>query len=228
MSDRAQEVASNLNSVEERINGACRAANRERSSVKLIAVTKTYPSSDVEILRSLGVTHFGENRDDEGAKKSQAVDAHWHFQGQIQSKKLRSISSWAHTIHSIDNSEHLDKLNRSLAETGKSIEIFLQLSLDSDPLRGGVGVEEILSLATSAMALEQVTLAGLMCVPPADWEYEMAFDQIAQKAQLFAQHFPASTSISAGMSGDFETAIRYGATHIRIGSQILGSRTYPQ
>jgi pyridoxal phosphate enzyme (YggS family) len=228
MSQRAQEVASNLNSVEERINGACRAANRERSSVKLIAVTKTYPSSDVEILRSLGVTNFGENRDDEGAKKSQAVDAHWHFQGQIQSKKLRSISSWAHTIHSIDNLEHLDKLNRSLAETGKSIEIFLQLSLDSDPHRGGVGVEEILSLATSAMALEQVTLAGLMCVPPADWEYEMAFDLIAQKAQLFAQHFPASTSISAGMSGDFETAIRYGATHIRIGSQILGSRTYPQ
>lgn len=228
MSDRAQELASNLNSAEERIEASCRAANRDRSSVTLIAVTKTYPSSDVELLRSLGITNFGENRDDEGAEKSQAVDAHWHFQGQIQSKKLRSISSWARTIHSIDNSEHLQKLNRCLIETGKKIEIFLQLSLDADPLRGGVGVEEIFTLATSAMALEQINLAGLMCVPPPHWEIEMAYTQIAQKAQLFAQRFPASTAISAGMSGDFETAVRYGATHIRVGSQILGSRTYPQ
>lgn len=228
MSTRDLELATNLQMVQKRMAAACKLANREPSSVTLIAVTKTYPVSDVQTLQKLGVLNFGENRDDEGAQKSQLVTAHWHFQGQVQSKKLRSIASWAKTIHSIDSLEHLEKLSRTLQDSGKVVEVFLQLSLDGDPSRGGAEINELLALAAATSVMREIKLAGLMCVPPAQWEHERAFSEIAQKAAVFAREFPESAAISAGMSGDFETAIKYGATHIRVGSQILGSRTYPQ
>lgn len=228
MSDRQQQLSENLTAVEERISAACKQAHRERSEINLIAVTKTYPVSDVQILFGLGVRDFGENRDDEGAQKSQLVTAHWHFQGQVQSKKLRSIASWAKTIHSIDSLEHLEKLSRTLQDSGNVVEVFLQLSLDGDPSRGGAEINELLAMAAATTVMTEIKLAGLMCVPPAQWEHERAFSEIAQKAAVFTREFPDSAAISAGMSGDFETAIKYGATHIRIGSQILGSRTYPQ
>lgn len=228
MSDRQQQLSENLTAVEERISAACKQAHRERSEINLIAVTKTYPVSDVQILFGLGVHDFGENRDDEGAQKSQLVTAHWHFQGQVQSKKLRSIASWAKTIHSIDSLEHLEKLSRTLQDSGNVVEVFLQLSLDGDPSRGGAEINELLAMAAATTVMTEIKLAGLMCVPPAQWEHERAFSEIAQKAAVFTREFPDSAAISAGMSGDFETAIKYGATHIRIGSQILGSRTYPQ
>ena len=228
MSDRQQQLSENLTAVEERISAACKQAHRERSEINLIAVTKTYPVSDVQILFGLGVHDFGENRDDEGAQKLQLVTAHWHFQGQVQSKKLRSIASWAKTIHSIDSLEHLEKLSRTLQDSGNVVEVFLQLSLDGDPSRGGAEINELLAMAAATTVTTEIKLAGLMCVPPAQWEHERAFSEIAQKAAVFTREFPDSAAISAGMSGDFETAIKYGATHIRIGSQILGSRTYPQ
>ena len=228
MSDRQQQLSENLTAVEERISAACKQAHRERSEINLIAVTKTYPVSDVQILFGLGVHDFGENRDDEGAQKSQLVTAHWHFQGQVQSKKLRSIASWAKTIHSIDSLEHLEKLSRTLQDSGNVVEVFLQLSLDGDPSRGGAEINELLAMAAATTVMTEIKLAGLMCVPPAQWEHERAFSEIAQKAAVFTREFPDGAAISAGMSGDFETAIKYGATHIRIGSQILGSRTYPQ
>jgi pyridoxal phosphate enzyme (YggS family) len=228
MSDRQQQLFENLKAVEERISAACKQAHRERSEINLITVTKTYPVSDVQILFGLGVRDFGENRDDEGAQKSQLVTAHWHFQGQVQSKKLRSIASWAKTIHSIDSLEHLEKLSRTLQDSGNVVEVFLQLSLDGDPSRGGAEINELLAMAAATTVMTEIKLAGLMCVPPAQWEHERAFSEIAQKAAVFTREFPDSAAISAGMSGDFETAIKYGATHIRVGSQILGSRTYPQ
>jgi pyridoxal phosphate enzyme (YggS family) len=230
MSARADEIARSLKEVEERILASAQSAGRPRGEITLIAVTKTYPASDVQILRSLGVENFGENRNEEGEEKSAVVDGIWHFQGQIQSKKLSAISKWAHYIHSLDDPIHLEKLERSLdlqKFTGKK-GIFLQLTLDAAEGRGGVKADALEALGEIVLASPHLTLMGLMCVPPVDAHPEEAFAQVAQVHQSFKQIFPQASALSIGMSGDFEIAISYGATHIRVGSSILGPRTYPK
>ena len=133
MSQRELEIATALANVEERISNAAADAGRARSELTLIAVTKTYPATDVEILRNLGVQNFGENRSDEGLEKSELIPATWHFQGQIQGRKLKDIVLWASFIHSIDSSDHIAKLSRICSERDRKISIFLQLSLDGAP-----------------------------------------------------------------------------------------------
>jgi len=209
---RREELTERLGQVQSKIT---------RPDVTLIVVTKTYPVSDVQILHDLGVRNFGENRNEEGLEKSAAIDATWHFQGGIQSRKLRDIASWADVIHSIDNLGHLQKLD-SVSERG--IDIFLQLSLDGDPDRGGVIESELAQLADAALAAEHLRLVGLMCVPPVLAEARSAFTEIAAIHRRFIADYPQATSLSAGMSGDYEIAMDCGATHIRVGSSILGSR----
>ena len=226
MNSRAQEIAASLANVEDRITKAATTAGRNRSELTLIAVTKTYPASDVQILADLGVSNFGENRGDEGSEKSQAIAATWHFQGQVQGRKLKDIASWATYIHSIDSADHITKLSRICAEKEREISIFLQLSLDGAPDRGGVLADQLGQLADQVAADSNLHLAGLMCVPPVEYEYERAFGEIAKAHSAFKAGFPDAVGLSAGMSSDFEVAIAYGATHLRIGSEILGSRTY--
>jgi pyridoxal phosphate enzyme (YggS family) len=226
MSAREIEIAQALKSVEDRIAEAATKAGRARNEITLIAVTKTYPASDVEILRNLGVQNFGENRNEEGVAKSALVSGTWHFQGQVQSRKLRDIASWATYIHSLDSADHIEKLSRIATEIGKEISIFLQLSLDGAPGRGGVVASEIRALADSIANLPQIKMVGLMCVPPVELEHERAFSEIADIHQGFLANFPTATFLSAGMSSDYEVAITHGATHLRVGSQILGSRPY--
>ena len=226
MNSRAQEIAAALANVEDRITKAATAADRNRSDLTLIAVTKTYPASDVQILADLGVTNFGENRSDEGSEKSSAIAATWHFQGQVQGRKLKDIASWATYIHSIDSADHITKLSRICAEKEREISIFLQLSLDGAPDRGGVLADQLGQLADQVAADSNLHLAGLMCVPPVEYEYERAFGEIAKAHSAFKAGFPDAVGLSAGMSSDFEVAIAYGATHLRVGSEILGSRTY--
>jgi pyridoxal phosphate enzyme (YggS family) len=211
---RREELAANLASVQERIT---------RSDVTLIVVTKTYPVSDVEILKELGVENFGENRTEEGEVKAAAVLATWHFQGGIQSRKLKDIVQWADVIHSLDSTEHALKLGQRAL---RPMKVFLQLSLDGDPERGGVVESELAALAEVVVAAPNLTLAGLMCVPPVSAIPAEAFSQIYSVHQRFLRDFPNAQSLSTGMSGDFEVAIDHGATHIRVGSSILGSRTY--
>ena len=211
---RREELAANLASVQERIT---------RSDVTLIVVTKTYPVSDVQILKELGVENFGENRTEEGAVKAAAVPASWHFQGGIQSRKLKDIVQWADVIHSLDSTEHALKLGQRAV---RPMKVFLQLSLDGDPERGGVVESELAALAEVVVAAPNLTLAGLMCVPPVSAIPAEAFSQIYSVHQRFLRDFPNAQSLSTGMSGDFEVAIDHGATHIRVGSSILGSRTY--
>ena len=211
---RGEELATNLASVQERIT---------RSDVTLIVVTKTYPVSDVEILKELGVENFGENRTEEGEVKAAAVPATWHFQGGIQSRKLKDIVQWADVIHSLDSTEHALKLGQRAV---RPIEVFLQLSLDGDPERGGVVESELAALAEVVVTAPNLALAGLMCVPPVSAIPAEAFSQIYGVHQRFLSDFPNAQSLSTGMSGDFEVAIDHGATHIRVGSSILGSRTY--
>jgi pyridoxal phosphate enzyme (YggS family) len=224
MSTREMEIASSLSAVEGKVTEAAENAGRDRSEITLIAVTKTYPASDVEILRNLGVENFGENRSEEGVAKAALISGTWHFQGQVQSRKLRDIAGWASYIHSLDSTEHVEKLSRIASELGKEMSIFLQLSLDGAPGRGGVPATEIKALADAVAGLPQIKLVGLMCVPPVEYEHQRAFSEIATIHQSFLENFPAATYLSAGMSSDFEVAISHGATHIRVGSQILGSR----
>jgi hypothetical protein len=211
---RSEELAANLASVQERIT---------RSDVTLIVVTKTYPVSDVEILKELGVENFGENRTEEGEVKAAAVPATWHFQGGIQSRKLKDIVQWADVIHSLDSTEHALKLGQRAV---RPTEVFLQLSLDGDPERGGVVASELAALAEVVLSAPNLALVGLMCVPPVSAIPAEAFSEIYSVHQRFLSDFPNAQSLSTGMSGDFEVAIDHGATHIRVGSSILGSRTY--
>ena len=226
MTERSDLITNSLELVKKQIETAAVSAGRSVDDITLIAVTKTYPVSDVEILHSLGQRNFGENRSEEGAEKSAQVNGTWHYQGQVQSRKLREIAGWASYIHSIDSSDHALKLSRICEELGKDISIFIQLSLDGAPERGGVIATEIFTLAEKIAVLPNIKLAGLMCVPPVTYEHQRAFTEIAQIHQSFIGSFSQAKSLSAGMSSDFEVAIAHGATHLRIGSQILGSRTY--
>jgi pyridoxal phosphate enzyme (YggS family) len=225
MSDRKAELSRSLADVQGRILEATSRVSRKSEEVTLIAVTKTYPVSDVEILHQLGVRDFGENRSAEGLEKSALVSAHWHFQGQIQSNKIAAISSWAQTVHSLDDLSHVAKFDRAVGEIpDKRLNIFIQISLDGDTSRAGVRGDDLLSLGQAITSTKNLDLVGLMVVPPVQAEPGKAFSEVAELAQHFRQDFPMAQSLSAGMSGDFEIAIAHGATHIRVGSQILGPR----
>jgi hypothetical protein len=223
--DRKEELASSLSDVQSRIQEAASRASRKKDDVTLVVVTKTYPVSDVQILHQLGVTHFGENRSAEGLEKSAFVSAHWHFQGQIQSNKIAAIASWADTVHSLDDLSHVAKFDRAVGEfPEKRLQVFIQISLDGDTSRAGVSGDELLVLGQAISSTKNLDLAGLMVVPPVQAEPEAAFSEVAEIAQRFRNEFPMARSLSAGMSGDYEVAIAHGATHIRVGSQILGPR----
>jgi pyridoxal phosphate enzyme (YggS family) len=227
---RVREISLALAQVEERIARACLRAARSRDDVTLIAVTKTYPYSDVQILQQLGVKNFGENRDGEGAEKSarahDSFDAsRWHYQGEIQSKKIGSISRWADAVHSLDDLAHIQKFDRALdALGGKTIEVFIQVSLDGNSARSGLQSSDVLQACQVVADSSHLQLMGIMTVPPVGSEPEKSFSRIAEISESVKKHFPEAGYLSAGMSGDFDVAIAYGATHIRIGSQILGSR----
>ena len=223
--DRKAELSRSLKDVRNRVSAAASKASRKPEDVTLVVVTKTYPVSDVEILHELGVTDFGENRSTEGLEKSSLIAAHWHFQGQIQSNKIAAISSWAQTVHSLDDLSHVAKFDRAVGEIpGMRLRVFIQLSLDGDASRAGVGGDELMALGHAVISTKHLDLAGLMVVPPVQAEPERAFSEVAAIAANFRREFPMAQSLSAGMSGDYEIAIAHGATHIRVGSQILGTR----
>ena len=213
---RIEEISENLQIVRSKIAAVA------DHPVTLIAVTKSFPVSDAQILKTLGVEDFGENRDAEGAEKSQSVEGRWHFQGQIQSNKLKSITSWASVIHSIDELRHFEMIEKVATHP---LTIFLQVSLDGAHHRGGAGVDQLYQLAEKVSASPTHTLAGLMSVPPVGVDPNEAYSQLAVIRNEFVKRFPSATALSAGMSGDYEVAISHGATHVRVGSSILGSRS---
>lgn len=225
MITREKELAANVNSVQERIHAAAARSGRGKDEVSLIAVTKTYPAQDVEILHQLGISDFAENRDSEGREKAQVVSARWHFQGQIQSNKISSIAHWASVIHSLDNPRHVRMLANAVREP-TILSVYVQVCLDPQPGRGGALPQDLSPLAELVVQAPQLRLEGLMAVAPLGEDPRSAFERLAQIHSVFRQEFPMAPSLSAGMSGDFETAIEYGATHVRIGSSILGSRPH--
>jgi pyridoxal phosphate enzyme (YggS family) len=219
--DRRSEITSNLQVVRDEISKAVISAGRSLDEITLIAVTKTFPASDVEILRDLGVTHFGENRDADAAPKADAVAGTWHFQGQIQSNKLKSITTWANVIHSLDEIRHFEVIEKSAPHP---LDIFCQVSLDGSEGRGGVSEQKLYELAQEIEKSATHRLQGLMAVAPLGVDPADAFSKLSAIHKAFMADFPKANKLSAGMSGDYIEAIAYGATHIRIGSSILGSR----
>ena len=222
MTTRRIEIAENLAKVKERIAKAADVAKRDVGEITLIAVTKTFPVSDIEILYELGIRNFGENRDQEGSVKAPELpdDAIWHFQGQIQSNKLKSIVNWADVVHSIDQFSHAQKLD----SIGAKKDIFIQVALDQSENRGGIQPSELLNFVESLTALSNLRILGLMAVAPLGEEPDSAFNRLSEISKNLLAIHPGMRAISAGMSNDFEVAISNGATHIRIGSQILGVR----
>ncbi len=223
---RIDEISGNLEKVKEQIKLAAASANRLSEEITLVAVTKTFPVSDIEILYSLGIRDFGENRDQEASAKIGLLpkDVRWHFQGQIQSNKLKSITSWASYIHSVDQLKYAQMISDYSA--GNEKPIFMQVSLDKPPQsRSGVNPSELLELAGAISALPGIRLQGLMAVAPVNSPAEQAFAELEDIRSDFLSTFPDAKSLSIGMSGDYQIAIKYGATHIRIGSSILGIRS---
>ncbi|WP_446210648.1 YggS family pyridoxal phosphate-dependent enzyme [Micromonospora sp. IBSANI012] len=234
--DRRAELATGLARVRARIADACAAAGRDRAEVTMIAVTKTYPAGDVVALAGLGVTDVGENRDQEAAPKAAEVAAagvavRWHFIGQLQRNKARSVVRYADVVHSVD-SVRLARALDAAASAGRDrpLDALVQVSIDGDPARGGAlpdSADPDRGLGPVAEALAGaggLRLAGLMAVAPLGWEPERAFARLAEVAARFRDRHPEATALSAGMSGDLEPAIEYGATHVRVGSALLGMR----
>jgi len=223
--NRTSEITANLNDVKAKIASAALKAGRDADEITLIVVTKTFPVSDLEILYSLGVREFGENRDQEAAEKVAKLpsDINWNFQGGIQSNKLKSITTWAGCIHSVDKLKYAQIISEQ--NTGKPKEIFIQVSLDQPPeSRGGVDPKKLIDLASELTKLPGISLKGLMAVAPLDLPEEQAFLKLKEIQANFVAVFKDAKYLSAGMSGDYEMAISYGATHLRIGSSILGNR----
>ena len=204
MSTRKDEIAQNLQEVKERIKSAANSVNRDPNEIQLIVVTKTFPISDIEILRDLGELNFGENRDQEAGPKAQTIPATWHFQGQIQSNKIKSICEWADVIHSISSEKEILKF----AQSARKHQVFLQVSLDGQVGRGGASPANLAELADLVNESNNLDLLGLMAVAPLGVEPMKAFADLAQINQGFAGQFPNSKFLSAGMSGDFEAAGR--------------------
>jgi pyridoxal phosphate enzyme (YggS family) len=226
---RRAQLAASLAEVRERIAGACAAAGRPADAVTLVAVTKTYPASDVVLLAGLGVTDIGENRDQEAAAKAAEVRAagvtpRWHFVGQLQRNKARSVAGYADVVESVDSERLVAALDRAAAGREVPLEVLVQVSIDGDPERGGAVGDDLWRISDAVAAAEALRLGGLMAVAPLDWDPDRAFEKLAGLAERFVAAHPAATTLSAGMSGDLEAAVRHGATHVRIGTSLLGMR----
>ena len=226
MNTRKDSIAENLNNVRRGIDDVAIAVGRAPSDITLIVVTKTYPSSDIEILHSLGITNIGENRDQEARSKFPLVNAElsWHHIGQLQRNKVKSVLTWADVIHSIDRSDLVMEVGR---RADRPVDIFLQVSLDSDSIgRAGALESELKRLGDTCAQFEYLRLQGLMAVAPLQVPAAQAFERLREIHLKFMEDFPHASALSAGMSQDYEEAIKFGATHVRIGSSILGSRPF--
>ena len=231
---REQQLAANLEAVRARIDAAASDAGHESGEIGLVVVTKYFPASDVRILAGLGVDEVGENRHQEAqAKAAECEDlaVRWHFIGGLQTNKAAAVARYADVVESVDRPELLARLDRGASERGRPLDVLLQVSLDAPDAthRSGAAPEALADLAEQVTRHEALRLCGLMAVAPLSTatgaaDPDEAFARLAQIRADFLRDHPHATRLSAGMSGDLEQAIRHGATHVRVGSAILGSR----
>lgn len=224
---RRAELEANLAAVHDRIERACRAAGRTEE-VALVVVTKFFPATDIDLLAGLGVTDIGENRDQEASAKV-AVLVHRdaltvHFIGQLQSNKTGSVAQYADVVQSLDRPKVVSALDRAAGAAGRRIDVTLQVALDAAQGRGGVVPGDARALADLVAGSRWLTLRGVMAVAPLGADPRPAFARLREVSDGIRSDHPDATWVSAGMSADLEAAVAEGATHLRVGSAILGSR----
>ncbi|MGD9961272.1 YggS family pyridoxal phosphate-dependent enzyme [Nocardioides sp.] len=230
MGSRRAELEANLGVVRDRIATACTSAGRDPGEVTLVVVTKFFPASDVRLLAELGVRDVGENRHQEAQAKAAAcadLGLRWHFIGGLQSNKADAVASYADVVESVDRLKLVSGLQRGAHARAHALDCLLQVSLDepgSGDQRAGAAPDELPALAQAVTGSSMLTLRGLMAVAPLGADPDEAFARLAGIAADFRADHPAATWLSAGMSGDLEAAVRSGATHVRIGSAVLGPR----
>lgn len=221
-------LSNRLAGIDERISSRLSANGRKADSVTRIVVSKFHPAQLVRDLYALGVRDFGENKDQEASAKALEVadlQLRWHFIGQLQSNKAKSVVKYAHAIHSLDRSSLLDALAKATVDRETPLPVFIQMNLTEDTARGGISPEDLLEFASSVSAVPTLEVAGVMAVASLEGQEERDFALVAKASQILLTEHPNAKSISAGMSGDFELAIDYGATHLRIGTAITGNRS---
>jgi hypothetical protein len=245
--ERRSELEKNLAEVRSRIAVACAAAGRDPGEITLIAITKTRPPADVLLLHELGLTDFGENKDQEAAPKAAAVAAaladadagagagasaarsqplRWHFVGQLQTNKASSVAGYADVVHSVDRVRLVRALGAAARKAGRELTCLVQVDLDTpaDPARGGVPPGQVREIAEAIEAEQNLILGGVMAIAPLGADPARAFAPLRPCSLAVRAVNPAVAIISAGMSGDLEAAIGNGATHVRIGTALLGAR----
>ncbi len=229
MTARRVEIAHGLDAVRGRIATACSEAGRDPGEVQLIAVTKFFPVSDVRLLADLGVRDVGENRDQEAREKLtdpvlDGIVLTRHFIGQLQSNKAASVVGYADVVHTADRPKVVAALGRAADHQGRRPRVRVQVSLDDAPARGGAAADDVPGLADRIAGEPALELGGVMAVAPLETDPDAAFARLWEVATRLQADHPAASWVSAGMSGDLEAAVRHGATHLRVGSAILGSR----
>jgi pyridoxal phosphate enzyme (YggS family) len=233
MSDvvRASELAAGLAAVDAAIADAAESTGRTRDDIVLIVVTKTWPESDIRALHRLGVREIGENRHPEAEEKATALadlSLTWHFIGQIQSNKAPRIAAYSDVVHSVDSVRLAQRLNAGAHGRERIVDCFVQVSLDPDDGRargrGGVTADEVSAVAAAIEDAEALRLRGVMGIAPLGGDPSAAYERLAAVSDRLRAEHPGATAVSAGMTDDFVEAIKAGATHVRVGSAILGER----
>jgi pyridoxal phosphate enzyme (YggS family) len=230
---RRAALTGNLQAVRDRIAASCAASDRDPQEVTIVAITKTWPAGDVRILADLGVHHVGENRHPEAAlKASECADLEltWHFVGQLQRNKAGAVARYADIVESVDRPALVTALGKAAQSAGRRLGVCVQVDLDpaveaaGGGSRGGAPVEAVPGLADRIVATPGLDLLGVMMVAPLSQEPAAAFQRLADVHDTITDRYPQAQMRSAGMSADFEAAIAAGATHLRLGSALLGHR----
>jgi len=226
-------VADRLAEVRGRIAAAARSAGRDPSTVRLIAVSKTFPSHLIREARAAGQRDFGENRVQEGLQKiaeTTDLEIRWHLLGHLQTNKARKAGLAFATIHGVDSVELLQKLDAAAAETGRSPELLIQVDLAGEATKHGVPPAEVPRLLDAAAASRAARVVGLMTLPPMpetpddSRRYFRMLRDLRDQWLTSGVPAPMLRELSMGMSGDFEVAVEEGATMVRVGTAIFGSR----
>lgn len=225
-------IGGNLRDVRGRITEACFRSGRAPESVQLIAVSKTFSAEAVAAASSEGQMLFGESRLQEAEPKIEALPAalHWHFIGRVQSNKVRKILPLFEAVHGIDSLQLAGQVDRIAGELGLFPKIFLQVNLADEETKGGFSPASLEVAVDSLLELPRLEIQGLMTIPPAGPDAESSrkwFSALRElRDGLEAKFNLGLPFLSMGMSGDYETAIEEGATHVRVGSAIFGKRAY--
>ena len=224
------ELGQRYQAIVDSIATAANSANRDSKQITLVVVTKNHPHQLVHDLLALGARDFGENRDQEAGPKAKQIASesnerfNWHFIGQLQTNKVKSVLEYADILHSLDRPSLLDELQKRTVERENPLKVFVQVNMTEDPERGGVNPEDLMAFAERVLSSPGLELVGLMGVGGLEVAPELEFERLAALSVELQKLAPGANRLSMGMSGDFETAIAYGATHLRIGTAITGNR----